>query len=421
MMGGTGRTGQGFFSGTLLLVGWLVFGLLGGPVAFAAEPRAGDLPTGLRFGTVWRIHGEVSATAASGGGERKLREGDIVFVGENLRAAATAEAVLKTADAGVIALRPGGEFVAERFAADGKPTDHLTVRLITGSLRIITGWIGHLSPANHKVVTPTASIGIRGTDHEPYVLSGEMAAATGNKAGTYDKVNRGGTTLAVGDNKVDIAPGQVGFVRDAPAAPAAGETRAKTRLLMTILLPVLLDKVPNIYVPGRFDAELDLYAKTADQESQRELEKMQPGPAAAAPPVVCDTNKLAKTWLRQLDNAAQRRDAAAIIAKFAPDVAVRANVRGNDGKMATLDLDRNELAASTIAAIKGLSGYKQRRISIEATPVEANDCSRLKIKSVVIEQGKQSGKPYRFESLEEYVLERREGKWLAIRAATTQR
>jgi hypothetical protein len=39
---------------------------------------------------------------------------------------------------------------------------------------------------------------------------------------------------------------------------------------------------------------------------------------------------------------------------------------------------------------------------------------------VVIEQGRQSGKPYRFESLEEYLLELRAGKWLAIKAETTQ-
>jgi hypothetical protein len=39
---------------------------------------------------------------------------------------------------------------------------------------------------------------------------------------------------------------------------------------------------------------------------------------------------------------------------------------------------------------------------------------------MVIEQGRQSGKPYRFEALEEYVLELRAGKWLAIKAETTQ-
>jgi hypothetical protein len=39
----------------------------------------------------------------------------------------------------------------------------------------------------------------------------------------------------------------------------------------------------------------------------------------------------------------------------------------------------------------------------------------------VIEQGRQSGKPYRFEAVEEYVLELRAGKWLAVKAVTTQK
>jgi hypothetical protein len=38
-----------------------------------------------------------------------------------------------------------------------------------------------------------------------------------------------------------------------------------------------------------------------------------------------------------------------------------------------------------------------------------------------IEQGRQSGKPYRFESIEEYVLARRGGLWLAIKAEAMQR
>jgi hypothetical protein len=39
----------------------------------------------------------------------------------------------------------------------------------------------------------------------------------------------------------------------------------------------------------------------------------------------------------------------------------------------------------------------------------------------VIEQGKQNGKPYRFESTEVYVLERQDEKWLAVSATTTQK
>lgn len=388
--------------------------------AFAADSRPPDLLGGLRFGVVHRLHGDVIATAPTGGTERKLREGEPVFVGERLRAAATAEAVLKTDDAGMIAIRPGSDFVAERFAAQGKSTDGMTVRIFSGSLRVITGWIARIAAPNHKVATPTATIGIRGTDHEPYVLSPEMAKVVNNRAGTYDKVNRGGTTMVVGDNRLDIDSGKVGFVRD---AATQDETRAKTRLLMTILMPVLLEKVPDFYVPGRFDAELDKYSAIAATESQNELARLRGESTAAAPaaPRTCTPTRTAKIWLTQLDGAAAKKNAKAIIAKFAPDVAVKATVRNTDGSTTVVELGREELAQSTVAAIKGLSAFKHRRISIEAAEVEGSQCAKVQIKSVVIEQGRQSGKPYRFESLEQYVLEQRDGKWLAVKAETTQR
>jgi hypothetical protein len=226
---------------------WLLLPLA---ALIVAPAPAADEPA--PFATVWRLRGDLRA-AGPAGAERSLREGDSVRVGERLRAAATGEAVLKTADAGYLAVRPGAEFVAERFAAEGGPGDNLTLRLVSGGLRIITGWIGRLNRAGHRVVTPTATIGIRGTDHEPYVVSAELARTLSQRAGTYDKVNRGGTTLEVDGNAIDIDTGKVGFVRAA--------TPYKSRALMTLLLPVLLDKVPDFYVPGAFDAELDALAE----------------------------------------------------------------------------------------------------------------------------------------------------------------
>ena len=386
-----------------------------GYAAAAAEPVAASPETGKRFASVFRVRGEVVASGGSAGNERQLREGDPVYVGERVRAPALAEAVLKTDDAGFIAVRPSTDFVAERFGAEDKPTDSLTVRLFTGSLRVISGWIARTNRAGHTVVTPTATIGIRGTDHEPYVLSAELAKTTANPEGTYDKVNRGGTTMQVGENKLDIDAGRVGFVR-------SGGKAFKERALMTILLPVLLDKVPNFYVPGEFDAELDRYSETADQDSLRQLEQRRK-PAAAAPAAQCAPTGIGKKWLQQLDQAIARRDAPAIIAMFAPEAAVRATVRDGGGQMTSVDLGREELAQSTIAAMKGLTNYKQRRVSTEARQADTAAgaaCDRISLKSVVIEQGRQSGKPYRFESLEEYLLELRAGKWIAVKAATTQ-
>lgn len=433
------------------LLWFLMGGLLPVHAVAATAPAAAPPASGQRFATVFRIRGDLTATG--NGGERKLREGDVIRVGEKVRAPALAEAVLKTDDAGMVAVRPGTEFVAERFAAEDKPTDSFSVRLLTGSLRVISGWIARTNRSGHNIVTPSSTIGIRGTDHEPYVLSADLAATTGNKEGTYDKVNRGGTTMQVGENTLDIDAGRVGFVR----APAKPDTEKKSgfreRALLTILLPVLLDKVPNFYVPGEFDAELDRYSQTADEDSQRQLEQrrksppppvqesaptkapaaVSPAPTSAPPPPAapvattasaaviagCEPTAIARTWLEQFDAAIVGRDAAAIVALFAPEAAVRATVRGNEGRMTSVDLSRDELAASTLAAMAGLEDYKQRRVWTEGKPVGAT-CDRIGVRSVAIEQGRQSGKPYRFEALEEYVIELRAGKWLAIKAETTQ-
>jgi hypothetical protein len=43
------------------------------------------------------------------------------------------------------------------------------------------------------------------------------------------------------------------------------------------------------------------------------------------------------------------------------------------------------------------------------------------VKSIVIEEGRQADKPYRFESEEIYVLELIDGEWRATKAETRQR
>ncbi|MBI5923542.1 MAG: hypothetical protein HY847_18075 [Betaproteobacteria bacterium] len=371
--------------------------------------------TGKRFAAVWRIRGEIIAVDGAGRSERKLREGDPVFIGERVSAAPTAEAVLKTDDAGMVAIRPGAEFVAERFAAQGESSDSFTMRLITGSLRVITGWIGRTNQAGNRIVTPTATIGIRGTDHEPYVLAKDLAGANIYRAGTYDKVNRGRTMLEAAGQSLDIDAGKVGFAR-----AASGK---KERALMTLLLPVLLEKVPDFYVPGEFDAELDRYSQTADEVSQQQLDLKRKSNVPSAVKA-CAPATIAKAWLAQLDGSIIRRDASGILEMFAPEVAIRAIVIKKDGSTATIELGRDEFSQSTLNAVKSLKDYKHRRVSLEAKAADSDtgkSCEQLVVKSVVIEQGLQAGKRFRFESQEEYLLELRDQRWLAIKAETTQR
>ncbi len=357
------------------------------------------------FATVFRLEGEISAVDTDA--KRLLRLGDTVAVGERITAGPAAEGVLKTQDGGYIALRPGAEFMAKKFVADGKTTDASLVELSKGGLRMITGWIGKLNRQGSRVVTPTATIGIRGTDHEPFVLLSEDEEAIRFKPGTYDKVNQGGTTMEAAGKSIDIDPGKVGF------ASSPGKSRA----LITLLFPVLLDKVPGFYVPGKFDAELDELSKSAQDNNQRELDAKRKQLSSCAP------NDVAKRWVKDLDQHIVRGDAESILKMFAQDVRIKATVRGADGNMTELELERAEFAESIVAAMSALRDYKHRRITIEGKPlgVNASVCAPIAVKSIVIEEGRQAGKRYRFESEERYQLELVGDVWLAVQAETRQR
>jgi hypothetical protein len=222
--------------------------------------------------------------------------------------------------------------------------------------------------------------------------------------------------------------------------------------MMTLLLPVLLEKVPDFYVPGEFDAELDRYSQVADSVALADLAQKRQAPAPtplpatggaagmtdaapALPPSAmparvlpatgkCAPLATAKAWLAILDEAIKGKDAATILGLFAHDVAIKAIVRNKDGGLTEVDISRDEMVKSTLNTVAQLEGYAHRRISTEAklaSGTQAAGCRRLEVKSVVVEQGRLSGQPFRFESIENFVLERRDGKWLATRSESTQR
>jgi hypothetical protein len=74
-------------------------------------------------------------------------------------------------------------------------------------------------------------------------------------------------------------------------------------------------------------------------------------------------------------------------------------------------------------AMKNLKDYSQHRVWTKAQ-FKANSaepvCNQISLKSEVVEQGRLSDKPFRFESLEEYELALKDGKWLSVKAETTQ-
>lgn len=373
------------------------------------------------YAKVWRLSGTVTATSSQPSVTRKLMPGDAVYVGERIQAQDDSEAVLQTNDNGYIALRPASAFSVKEFAANQQSTDRIFLHQFQGGLRLLTGWIGKLNPRGYRVFTPTAIIGIRGTDHEPYVVTDELAVALSQPAGTYDKVNTGGTVLAVSGGAVDVNPGKVGFARLAKPV--------KSRALITLLLPTILERVPNFYVPGRFDGELDrISASPGHAAAQAEVPDAAPQSGALATRQVparladgqCNADGVASAWLQRLDSALARKDSAGVLSLFAANASIRSLVVDAAGGHKQLDISREEFVSSTRAAMKGLEGYSQRRLSTTATPVNPDHCDTVSVQSMVVEQGRQNGVSFSFRTVEDYRLEIVDGFWKATRAVSTQ-
>ena len=167
------------------------------------------------FGTVDAISGEANVSDLAGKSAR-VSQGLKIYEGQTINTGADGEVHLVTEDAGMIAVRPDTVFRVDEYKAEGSSADKIFMSLIKGSIRSITGWIGKHNTSSYRITTPTATIGIRGTDHETSVRekSGE------DEAGTYDNVYEGATTLKTPQGTADVTPGKFAFAsRDKPAAP----------------------------------------------------------------------------------------------------------------------------------------------------------------------------------------------------------
>ena len=91
----------------------------------------------------------------------------------------------------------------------------MLVRLVRGTARMVTGLIGRRHPANVRVQTLTATIGIRGTDFEVAVIPEDTPDA---RAGVYDLVHDGATNIRLTqmDRSLDVKKNQTAFAPDKP-------------------------------------------------------------------------------------------------------------------------------------------------------------------------------------------------------------
>ena len=217
------------------------------------------------------VHGNVSVMHPNGS-QTTARKGDSVEEGDTIATGALAQAQLVMKDEGLIALRPDSRLRIDVYRVTGKVdgSEQGVFGLLKGGLRSITGWIGRANKDNYKVLTPTATIGIRGTDHESmYIAPPLPGEPTMGPPGTYDKVNTGQTYLETSTGRVELGVNQVGFV------PATGNTP-----------PVRLPSMPSFMkvTPG-IQASVKSESKTQNETETGSTASAPASPPESKPPV----------------------------------------------------------------------------------------------------------------------------------------
>jgi hypothetical protein len=203
---------------TLMLAVWLLCG-------------ANNLAWAQSAARVMVISGSAKAVEPTGG-ERALQKGTELFAGDKVVTSDDSLVQMRLHDGGYMSVRSNTEMVIDRFVYDEQDSSKSSflVSLLRGGFRSITGLIGRTNPGGYQIRSKTATIGIRGTDHEPVVILDTPGVPSQAAPGLYDKVNDGETFITKAGVVLPLRRGDVGFAPFAVDVP-----------------PQVLLKVPDFY------------------------------------------------------------------------------------------------------------------------------------------------------------------------------
>lgn len=164
-------------------------------------------------GRVQFVHGTVQLTSATGV-THAIKKGEAVNEGDTLVSALGAYTQIRMEDGGMVAMRPDTKLKIDRFTFNGQQdgTERSFFSVFKGGFRAITGTIGKKNKVNYRITTPATTIGIRGTDHETFVVTPDSSLAATTPVGTYNKVNLGETSMTTEKGVISVLPNQMGFV-----------------------------------------------------------------------------------------------------------------------------------------------------------------------------------------------------------------
>jgi hypothetical protein len=157
------------------------------PPAFAALGMAVLMAAG---GAAAQSAGEVEFSRGVGFAQtpgqtpRTLGKGLPLREGDRLTTSEGASAIIRLEDGTRMTVRPNSEIVLQQYQfRENAPDNSMLMQLVRGGFRAITGLIAKSSPNAARVQTNTATIGIRGTDFDARVCTGDCGAESARVAG----------------------------------------------------------------------------------------------------------------------------------------------------------------------------------------------------------------------------------------------
>ena len=148
-------------------------------------------------------------------------KGDILYEGDAVRAETNSNVQIRMADGAMVWVRANSELKIEGYKSTdrGGVKDEASLKLVSGSMRTVTGLIAKKNPDNYRLSTPSATIGVRGTEFDAVYVTPANAALFKAESGTYNRVYQGSTRLKSGQQDITVAEGQAAFVGSAGGAP----------------------------------------------------------------------------------------------------------------------------------------------------------------------------------------------------------
>jgi hypothetical protein len=195
--------------------------------AFAQSNGAIPAPSSVA-GVVTHLSGLLRAKSGTGA-SRVLAVRSEVMQGDTLITEKDTYARIKFSDNGEVVLRPGTQLTIEAYAYDAvaPANDNIVLSLLKGGLRAVTGLAGQRNHDVVKVNTPTATIGIRGTNFGAIfcqadcagVPTGSGTAPAATPPGLYVDVSQGAIVLSNPAGSAVFTAGQFGYTPSFSSPP----------------------------------------------------------------------------------------------------------------------------------------------------------------------------------------------------------